>query len=264
MKKSTLFFLGAAFAIGLAAAVIFLQKPQVTPPIQAPPPKEQTSSSEHQPVMPPGPERTAVQNPEKLPELGASDTVLQKELSALLPQKTGLDMVIFDHLIRRFVLMVDSLPRPAISYRRLPFHTPADRFIPREENDVLTISPENYQRYKPFVNLVDQVPVEGAAEIYFHYYPLFQKAYRELGYPEGHFHERLIETIDHLLATPEVQEPIRLVQPHIRYQYADPELEALSAGKKLLIRMGGENAAVVFGKLRALRSLLIDFTPGGM
>jgi hypothetical protein len=37
------------------------------------------------------------------------------------------------------------------------------------------------------------------------------------------------------------------------YEFADPELEALSAGQKVLIRIGPENAALIKAKLRDLR-----------
>ena len=60
----------------------------------------------------------------------------------------------------------------------------------------------------------------------------------------------------HLLATPEVQGPIELTQPRVFYEFADPELEALSSGQKTLIRMGPENAAVVKAKLREVRKLI--------
>jgi hypothetical protein len=46
------------------------------------------------------------------------------------------------------------------------------------------------------------------------------------------------------------------VQPGVQYQYADPKIEALSAGQKALIRMGSANAAAVKEKLRALRAAL--------
>jgi hypothetical protein len=37
------------------------------------------------------------------------------------------------------------------------------------------------------------------------------------------------------------------------YKFADPELESLSAGQKIMIRMGPQNAEKVKAKLRALR-----------
>jgi hypothetical protein len=44
--------------------------------------------------------------------------------------------------------------------------------------------------------------------------------------------------IDHLLATPDVTGPIKLTQPSVFYQFADPSLEERSAGQKLMIRSG--------------------------
>ena len=53
-----------------------------------------------------------------------------------------------------------------------------------------------------------------------------------------------------------VSGPIALVQPKALYQFADPELEKLSAGQKIMIRMGPANAAKVKAKLRQIRSEL--------
>jgi len=92
--------------------------------------------------------------------------------------------------------------------------------------------------------------------VYRRFYPLFQQAYVELGYPKGYFNDRLVEVVDHLLAAPEIDGSIALVQPRVLYQFADPELEARSAGHKILLRMGPENAAQVKAKLRAIRSEL--------
>ena len=60
--------------------------------------------------------------------------------------------------------------------------------------------------------------------------------------------------IDHLLATPEPEEPIRLVQPHVLYEFADPELEALSGGQKLLIRMGPDHISRIKAVLSEVRT----------
>jgi hypothetical protein len=39
----------------------------------------------------------------------------------------------------------------------------------------------------------------------------------------------------------------------VLYQYADPDLEARSAGPKMMMRMGSENAAKVKAKLQEIR-----------
>jgi hypothetical protein len=88
-------------------------------------------------------------------------------------------------------------------------------------------------------------------------YPLFQRAYEELGYPGKHFNDRLMEAIDDLLAAPEAAAPVKLLRPTVLYEYADPELETRSAGQKILIRMGNENASHVKAKLAEIRRELL-------
>ena len=118
------------------------------------------------------------------------------------------------------------------------------------------LDPANFERYEPLVQLVRSSDTQQLVATYVRYYPLFQDAYENLGHPPEYFNDRLIEVIDHLLATPELQGPIALAQPGVLYQFADPKLESKSAGQKLLIRMGSENAAVIKDKLRELRSAL--------
>jgi hypothetical protein len=62
--------------------------------------------------------------------------------------------------------------------------------------------------------------------------------------------------MDHLLTAPEIKEPINLIRPKVFYQFADPQLEALSAGQKILVRIGVDNTQRVKSKLRELRAIL--------
>jgi hypothetical protein len=43
----------------------------------------------------------------------------------------------------------------------------------------------------------------------------------------------------------------------VLYKYADERLEKLSAGQKLMIRMGVDNATVIKGKLREIQAELL-------
>jgi hypothetical protein len=95
-------------------------------------------------------------------------------------------------------------------------------------------------------------------ELYKRFYPLFQEAYIDLGYPQRYFNDRVIEVIDHLVETPEIEETIVLIRPHVLYEFADPNLEKLSSGQKILIRMGNENALKAKKFLGELRTLLIS------
>ena len=90
---------------------------------------------------------------------------------------------------------------------------------------------------------------------------LFQESYENLGYPDKYFNDRLVEVIDHLLATPTPNGPVKLIQPRVFYEYADPALEQLSAGQKVLIRMGNANAAQLKKKMREFRALIAKGPP---
>jgi hypothetical protein len=105
------------------------------------------------------------------------------------------------------------------------------------------------------------VDIKKFVAAYVHYYPLFQQEYQNLGYPSGYFNDRLVEAIDDMLAAPEISGPVRFIRPKVIYLFVDPELEALSAGKKIMIRMGSENASRIKTKLREVRSELTGKLP---
>jgi hypothetical protein len=104
------------------------------------------------------------------------------------------------------------------------------------------------------------LPTDALLSRYARFYPFFQEQYENLGYPTRYFNDRVVEVIDHLLATPEVEEPARLVQPRVLYEFTDPRLENLSAGQKILLRMGRTNQLKLKAKLREIRDRLVSIT----
>jgi len=251
---------GAAAAVLVgAAALYYYYYARESVPVATPTHAAHATSAapsepaiEH-PVPPPVPQG-ASQAP--LPALNESDQAVQSALTSL-PDSAALEkFVVPQNLIRHAVATVDNLPRKKVAVELRPIVATPGQFAVAGTADHLTLSPDNFKRYSPFVDFVKGVDVKQAAAVYFRFYPLFQQAYEDLGYPTEYFNDRVIEVIDHLLETPDVQGPIELVQPNVMYLYADPKLESLSAGQKTLIRMGPENAAVIKAKLRELRTVL--------
>ena len=204
---------------------------------------------------------------EPLPTLEESDAALKGELEPVVDMSGVAGLFYTDRLIRRFVVTVDNLPNrqyPRSNYRTarsIPGQLVVRRVrIYEGDEEKLYLNRDNYARYTPFVKLVTGLKSQRLVMIYRHFYPLFQTAYEDLGYPSAYFNDRLVDVIDHLLEAPEVAGEIRLVRPHVLYQYADPELEALSAGQKLFIRVGPVHAAALKDKLREIR-LLLTGTP---
>jgi hypothetical protein len=54
----------------------------------------------------------------------------------------------------------------------------------------------------------------------------------------------------------EVKGPIASLRPWVRYEFADPALESLSSGQKILLRVGPVNERRLKEKLGQLRSEL--------
>lgn len=204
----------------------------------------------------------AIRNPlpeqeaKSLPTLENSDSMIRESLAELLGRKAFDDFVAPDRLIRRIVATVDNLPRRTAPRRMMPLQPVPGRFITAGAGEASTLDPANSRRYAPYVRVMEAVPARALVSAYVQAYPLFQRAYEELGYGGKYFNDRLLEAIDDLLAAPEVGAPVRLVQPKVLYEFADPDLETRSAGQKIMIRMGAENALKVKAKLREIRQEL--------
>ncbi|MBI2754222.1 MAG: DUF3014 domain-containing protein [Betaproteobacteria bacterium] len=203
----------------------------------------------------------AIRNPlpeaaKSLPTLENSDSMMRESLAELLGRKAFDDIVVPSGLIRRIVATVDNLPRRTAPRRMMPLHPVPGRFITSGAREQSSLDPANSRRYAPHVRMMEAVPAGALVLAYVQAYPLFQRAYEELGYGGKYFNDRLLEAIDDLLAAPEVDTPIKLLQPKVLYEFADPDLETRSAGQKIMIRMGAENALKVKAKLREIRQEL--------
>ncbi|HEX6828265.1 MAG TPA: DUF3014 domain-containing protein [Burkholderiales bacterium] len=219
-------------------------------PVVARPLPEPPATGPQHPVAEPEPEKVA------LPALDESDATLVVALSGVIGQKQVAEFFHLTGMVRRFTAAVDNLPREKVAQKIMPVKPTPGRFAVYGEGDNAVLSPENYRRYAPALRLLETADAKKLVAVYVHFYPLFQQAYAELGYPKAYFNDRLVQAIDHLLAAPEVRGPVRLLRPKVMYQFADPELESLSAGHKIMVRIGPENAAKVKSKLRELRAEL--------
>lgn len=194
-------------------------------------------------------------------------------LTHLFGRKAVLSMFQLDDFPHRVVATVDNLARAHAAARHLPVNPPEGRFTVQDIAGEQVISPDNGLRYTPHVLLLETVDLRQAVAAYRALYPLFQQAYDELGYPGSYFNDRLVDVIDHLLATPEptgplavelpvIKGPIQPERPWVIYQFTDPALESLSAGQKQMLRIGPVNQRRVKAKLAEIRRLVTAAPPG--
>src|SRR5699024_1805022 len=113
-----------------------------------------------------------------------------------------------------------------------PMKPPAGGFAISREGDDLYMSSGDFARYATYMHWVRDADISEWVAWYVHAYPLFQQAYRNLGYPHGYFNDRLVAVINHLLKAPEPQGPVAVVKTDKGYAFADPKLENLSVGQK--------------------------------
>jgi hypothetical protein len=229
---------------------------------------EQPVLAEAPPPPAPVTEAPAVVNPipappetSPLPTLDDSDATVTDQLAGLFGRETFARLFVDEDIIRRITVTVDNLPREKLALRLRPVKPMDDAFVASDEAGQLTLGQANYQRYEPYVQVLEKLDADAATSLYVRLYPLFQKAYEELGNLDGYFNDRVIAAIDDLLATPEIKEPIALTQPNVMYEFADPDLQGRSAGQKLLLRMGPENAARVKAKLEEFRARIATQRP---
>ena len=200
-----------------------------------------------------------------LPALADSDAHVAQALRQLLGAQRVASFLQLDGFVRRAVATVDNLAQPYAPARLWPVQPAPGRFEVAGAADAptQTIAPANAARYHAFVAFAESVPLDAAVKLYARLYPLFQTAYEELGYPGRYFNNRLVAVLDQLLATPVPTGPVAVqltqvkgevpsTRPWVRYEYADPALQALSSGQKMLVRMGPDNAR----RLKAVMSEL--------
>lgn len=197
-----------------------------------------------------------------LPALDASDNVVADALVDLAGNSDLRALLFPNQIIPHIVATVDALPRADVGTRVLPVRTPRGTFQIEQTDGQTVIDANNTERYVPYMRVLENVDPKTLVTWYVRSYPLFQQAYQQLGYPKGYFNDRLIIAIDDMLAAPSPEGPVALVQhtltpPRLTYRYADPGLQSLSAGQKLLIRVGPANEAKIKARLRAFRAALI-------
>jgi hypothetical protein len=254
-KKWLYWAIPAVVAVGIGVALYYgrahrqaeqaKQTPAVTQPQTLPP-------STEPPIKNPV-EETPPAKP--LPELADSDPTTQEALGGVFGR--ALDpFLVPKNIIRHTVVTIDNLPRKKTAVQMWPVKPIGGELTTSGNGDEVTLTAANSARYEPLIKIVQSTDTAQLAAMYKQLYPLFQQAYVDLGYPDGYFNDRLVEVIDHLLETPDPTGPVLLRRPSVNYEFVDPELENRSAGQKMMIRLGPQNAAIVKAKLRELRKAI--------
>jgi hypothetical protein len=252
---------GMAWYLSMRQDQAEVDQAEVTPAIVAPEPEPERYPVDEIQMPEPVPESGAAGAempvapvPDPLPALPDSDPEVLGQAAALSPQLEAL--LIPEFVLSRIVATVDALDGRRVAPPMRPTTSVPGRFLVLGSDDDAVISPENAERYAPFVAVIDNLDTDRVVALYLRYYPLLQEAYAGLGKDDDRFNDRVVEILDLLLATPEPVGMIEVKQNEAVYEFVDPELESLAVGQKALLRLSGEQRQTVKDRLRALRTAL--------
>src|ERR1700760_651861 len=257
-RKKVIWGSAAIVVIGLLGAVYYYKYHSAVPEVpvekEAPkPPVEAPQAATEPAVRNPIPETT---DTKPLPPLKESDPDVRQSLVDVFGAKAVTQFLVPENVVRHIVVTVDNLPRKKVAVELRPVKpTPGSASV-GTQGDIQTLGEKNFERYAPFMKIVQSSDTATSADVYFKLYPLFQQAYEDLGYPGQYFNDRMVEVIDDMLQAPDLSGPIQVTQPKVFYEFADANLESRSSGQKLLMRMGPTNEAIMKKKLREFRKAI--------
>ncbi len=185
-------------------------------------------------------------------ELDKSDDLLRQLAQDLSAHPRLAIWLRRSEIIRSFVAAVDNVANGLSPKPQLEFLSPAGGFKAVTRSGVLSIDPASYDRYNVAADVFVSLDAKASVRLYRSLKPLFQQAYRDLGYPNQDFEATLLQAVMELLSVPVVEGRPAVEKKVTAYVYLDPELEGLSQAQKQFLRMGPESVQVAQTKLREM------------
>ena len=218
-----------------------------------------TAPPEYHPIsqaaVSPAPASTA-----PLPALDDSDGMVRDAWPAFGGADAG-KLLTGGSLIQRIVATINALPGRACRRACCRCTRPSGTFTVKHNRRRDRDGTGQRRRYAPYAEPAQQADTQQLVAWYVHSYPLFEQAWRQLGYPNTQFNDRLVQVLDLLLKTPVPAQPPKLEGAAGVYRFADPQLENLAIGQKLLLRLGPTQETAALAKLRAIRAALVGQHP---
>lgn len=186
-------------------------------------------------------------------ELSASDAFIRQVAVTLSENPRFAAWLVNDDLVERFVKVTANVAYGEDPRAHIPFMRPGRAFAVEERGGTALISSASYARYRPIIETLESLDVEGSAQIYRRLEPAMIEVFEELGLP-GTFEDALDRAAARVLDASIPEGEIEVVENVLSYRFADEELERRSDFDKLLLRIGPENLERLKRVLRAHRA----------
>lgn len=258
------FVVGAIVLVVILAIVFWPSEPEPETPVIA----EVVTPLIEQEVLPPqieeAPEIVVEETPMTLemepapaPEpLDTSDGTVKTKLLQLSDYDSLARLIVDDALLERFVIMTNTLADETVATNNRVLVRPDKPFRTFQQAEKQWIDPASYKRYTPYVDALASIDTASLLELYSLYKPAIDNIFAEISSPSDNFNDKLTDAINILLDTPEVPMPVEVYNDSVMFKFADPQLEALAAPQKQLLRTGPENMRRIKAKLREIKESL--------
>jgi hypothetical protein len=238
----------AAGVIIAGALLAFWWNSRAQPPPAMVPPTSPIDAA-RAPLRPP-------RQPMELPKLAESDAML-RELVATLSRNPLLARLLAQRdVVRAAVLTVVQIgdgKTPAVPLAEL---RPSERLTLVGGGPAGRVDPGSYARWDAAMRAVRSINEADAAQVYVNVKPLFDEAYRELGYPDGDFDDAIVRAIRLLCDTPALTaDPVLMTRPNY-FEHEDAALRSLRPVQKQLLLIGPAHQRDVTGWLRRFAAAL--------
>lgn len=239
--------LAAGTAIAIALLALFWMSRVQTPPAQLAP--TSPTDAARRPGRP-------SRQPMELPTLAESDATL-RELFLSLSRHPLLTRVVAQRgVVRAATLAVVQMGDGKTPAAPLADLRPATRLTIEGGGESGRVDAASYTRWDGAVRALVSINPRDAAQVYVNVKPLFDEAYRDLGYPDGDFDDAIVRAIRVLNDTPDLATaPVLLARPAY-FEHEDAALRALRPVQKQLLLTGPQHRTELLGWLRRFADTL--------
>ncbi len=185
------------------------------------------------------------------------DELLRGQLAAAGAKTILLKLLANEQPLEVSAALIDGLGHGVILGKFLPGGLHSEAFSVVTQDDGIYMSPASFLRYDRFADAIAALDVSVLVNAFHLLRPLYEQSYGYLGLDPSDFDNAVIRTLDLVLATPEIGEPIALKPKAVMYIYLDPALESLPAVQKQLLRMGPDNIRRIKQQAQILRAGLL-------
>lgn len=181
--------------------------------------------------------------------LGIEDPKVKSSLIAAASSSAFAKLLVNDRLLEKFVINVNNLANAELSPKDTLLVPPTEKFVTFKQDSNIFIDNASFRRYTPYVVALESVDTNDLLAVFDNYEGNLKRKYAEISRPGQSFDLALINAINTLLSTPQIEEPMQVYSDSAMFKFKDARLERLSAPQKQLLRTGPDN-------MRRIKSVL--------